>query len=108
ADLTAVFDAILGYATRICEAKCGLLFRAEGDAFRMVARHDAPPEYSQFWARDEVFRPSPNIPLARVARTKQVVHVTDIRTKQSYIERDPPFVALADLAGARTLLVVPM
>src|SRR5258705_23888 len=107
-DLKPVFEAMLANATRICEAKFGLLFRSEGDAFRIVALHDAPPEYSQYWARDEVFRPGPNIPLARVARTKQVVHITDIRAEQSYIERDPPFVALADLAGARTLLVVPM
>jgi signal transduction histidine kinase/DNA-binding response OmpR family regulator len=107
-DLKPVFEAMLANATRICEAKFGLLFRSEGDAFRIVALHDAPPEYSQFWARDEVFRPGPSIPLARVARTKQVVHITDIREEQSYIERDPPFVALADLAKARTLLVVPM
>jgi signal transduction histidine kinase/CheY-like chemotaxis protein/HAMP domain-containing protein len=107
-DLKPVFEAMLANATRICEAKFGLLFRSEGDAFRIVALHDAPPEYSQFWARDEVFRPGPSIPLARVAKTKQVVHITDIREEQSYIERDPPFVALADLAKARTLLVVPM
>src|SRR6202158_871370 len=107
-DLKPVFETMLANATRICEAKFGLLFRAEGDAFRLVALHDAPPEYSQYWLGDQVFRPGPNIPLARAAKAKQVVHVADIRTEQSYIERDPPFVALADLAGARTLLVVPM
>jgi signal transduction histidine kinase/DNA-binding response OmpR family regulator len=107
-DLNPVFETMLANATRICEAKFGLLFRLEGDAFRLVALHDAPPEYSQYWLGDQVFRPGPNIPLARAAKAKQVVHVADIRTEQSYIERDPPFVALADLAGARTLLVVPM
>src|SRR5262249_25637782 len=57
---------------------------------------------------ERVFRPGPNLPLARATRTKQVVHIADIRTEQAYIERDPLFVPLADLAGARTLLVVPM
>jgi signal transduction histidine kinase/CheY-like chemotaxis protein len=107
-DLKPVFETMLANATRICEAKFGLMFRSEGDAFRIVALHDAPVEYSQYWARDDVLRPGPNIPLSRATRSKQVVHVADIRTEQSYIERDPPFVALADLAGARTLLVVPM
>src|SRR5882672_7953067 len=107
-DLKPVFDTMLANATRICEAKFGLMFRSEGDAFRIVALHDTPAEYRQYWERDQIFRPAPNIPLARAARSKQVVHVADIRTEQAYIERDPPFVALADLAGARTLLVVPM
>src|SRR5213593_2405554 len=33
---------------------------------------------------------------------------TDFRTEQSYIEREPAPVALAEVAGARTVLVVPM
>jgi signal transduction histidine kinase/CheY-like chemotaxis protein/HAMP domain-containing protein len=107
-DLKPVFETMLANARRICEAQFGLLFRAEGDAFRIVALHDAPPEYSQYWQQDRVFRPSANIPLARAASSKRVVHVADIRMEQAYIERDPQFVALADLAGARTLLVVPM
>src|SRR5262249_33190575 len=35
-------------------------------------------------------------------------HVTDIRNERPYIERDPDFVPLVEVAGARTLLTVPM
>jgi two-component system, NtrC family, sensor kinase len=41
-DLEPVFRAILSNATRICEAKFGVLFQSEGDGLRTVAMHDAP------------------------------------------------------------------
>src|SRR5215472_15915913 len=50
----------------------------------------------------------PNVPVARVARTNEVIHIADARLEQSYVERDPRMVELVDLAGARSLLVVPM
>src|SRR5262249_14124766 len=34
-----------GDAVRICNAKFGTLFLSEGDAFRTVALHGAPPAY---------------------------------------------------------------
>ena len=37
-----------------------------------------------------------------------MVHISDLRAEQSYIERDFPIVALIELAGARTYLAVPM
>src|SRR5450759_2538857 len=43
-----------------------------------------------------------------VARTKQIAHIDDIRTRQPYLEGNKAVVDLADLAGARTLLIVPM
>src|SRR5262249_26087360 len=55
-----------------------------------------------------VVRPSPDTGLGRVAATKQVVHIADVKTEPAYRAGDPLRVATADLAGARTLLVVPM
>ena len=46
--------------------------------------------------------------MAYVARTKQIAHIGDIRTQPPYLEGDPAAVGLADVAGARTLLIVPM
>ena len=48
------------------------------------------------------------IPLGRVAMTKQPVQVADVLVDQSYIERFPGIVGVAELGGARTLLQVPM
>src|SRR5262249_43428103 len=44
--LEPVFKAMLENAVRICEAKFGTMFLREGDAFRTVALHNAPPAYA--------------------------------------------------------------
>ena len=76
-ELEPVFDAMLANATRICEAKFGTLLLRDGDAFRMVAMHGAPPAYVELRQREPVIRPPPEHPLGRIANTKQVVHVPD-------------------------------
>jgi GAF domain-containing protein len=109
-ELEPVFRAMLENATRICEAKCGNLFLREQDSFRAVARHGAPAAYAEFRQREPVIdiRNHPDVPLACVARTKEVVHIHDLAAEQAYIERNHLMVALVELAGARTLLTVPM
>src|SRR5262249_19261620 len=109
-DLAPVFETILANATHICEAKFDTMFLYEGGAFRVVAQKDAPRAYIERWARDPVLvvAAHPAVPLARLARTREVQHVPNVALEQAYIERDPPFVGLVDLAGARTLIAVPM
>src|SRR5262249_5223937 len=107
-ELEPVFQAMLENATRICEAKFGNLLLCDGDVFRIVAMHGAPLEWDALRRRDPVIRFSPHNPLGRVVATKQLQHITDFRLEQSYIEREPAPVALAEVAGARTVLVVPM
>ena len=46
--------------------------------------------------------------LARVEATKRLLHVIDLKTEAAYIAKEPPFLALVDGGGARTLLIVPM
>ena len=46
--------------------------------------------------------------LARIAVTKQPIHIADVRADQAYAERDPMRVILVELAGARTYVAVPM
>ncbi len=105
-DLEPVFDAILENATRLCHARFGTLNLYDGEAYHSVALHNPPP---QFVARKgEVIRPHPESGLAYVARTKKVAHIDDIRTRRPYLEGDKAVVGLADLGGARTLLIVPL
>ena len=101
-DLKPVFDAILENATRICEAKFGVLQLSDGDGFRAVALHDVPPAYAEAMQRDPVFRPIAGHPLDRLANSKEVVHIPDVRAEQKMRGR------MIALAGARTLLLVPM
>ena len=109
-ELDPVFAAMLANAVRLCEANFGNLFLYEGDAFRIVALHGAPPAWAKRWQQELVLSipDKSEIPLARLVRTNEIVHISDLRSEQSYIERDYPIVALIELAGARTYLAVPM
>jgi GAF domain-containing protein len=107
-ELEPVFNAMLANAVRICEAKFGTMLRAEEGGYRVVAMHGPPPAYAEERRRNPVLRVGPTNPLARVAASKQLEHIADIRVDQAYLTRDPAFVVLADDAGARTLLMVPM
>src|SRR5262249_36770546 len=70
--------------------------------FRNVALQGAPPAYAELRQRDPVFRPHPEAPLGRLARTKNVVHVDDILAQPAHAQG-----GLAKSAGARTMLIVP-
>src|SRR5262249_40594594 len=48
------------------------------------------------------------VPLELLTRTKEVVHIADLRLEQAYLDRNRRLVALVEGAGARTLLAVPM
>jgi GAF domain-containing protein len=107
-DLRPVFQAMLENATRVCEAKFGILWLREGDGFRSVALHNLPPAYAEERQREPVIRPGPGTGLHRVVKSKQVSHVADIRAEEAYVERDPLRVSTVELGGYRTLLDVPM
>ena len=100
-DLGPVFEAMLANAVRLCEANFGNLLLYDGNAFRHVALHNAPPG----WAAEQERDPVPPRDLARVLYrvpvTKQIVHVADIAAENP----DEP---IATSAGAHTLLIVPM
>jgi GAF domain-containing protein len=107
--LEPVFKTMLENATRICEANFGVLQLCEGGGFRIGTTHNAPPAFVQGLARRElIFRPTSLHHLARVAATKQVVQVSDLAVDEAYKQRDPGAVRLVELAGARTVLCVPM
>jgi GAF domain-containing protein len=108
-DLEPVFNAMLENATRICEANVGNLFLREGDDFRAVAVHGAS-DYADWFRRDPMarMREHSGSPLDRLVKTKQIIHIPDLREDQSYISQNKRIVSLVETAGARTHLVVPM
>jgi signal transduction histidine kinase len=106
-ELQPVFDAMLEKATRICEAKFGQLYLYDGDAFRAVAFHNAPPAFVEARKRAP-YRPGPNTASARMVQTKKVIHIADLAAEQGYLEGAPHAVEAFELAGIRTLLMVPM
>jgi signal transduction histidine kinase len=109
-ELEPVFDAILENATRICEAKMGVLFLWEGNDYRAVAVH-GESAYADWFRREPMTRLSEQAgtpPLARLLDLKQVIHIHDLREDPSYLAGNNRITSLVETAGARTHLVVPM
>jgi signal transduction histidine kinase len=105
-ELQPVFASMLENAVRICEAKFGTLYLCEGDGFRAVAMHNAPPAYAE--ARAAVVRPPPDSSLGRAAQTKWAAQVADVTKVPGYIAGDPFVVSAVERGGYRTVLTVPM
>src|SRR5262249_49196122 len=109
-DLQPVFGTMLAKATELCEASYGTLWLYDGDAFRTAALHGAlPPAWIEQWRSGTLYRPpTADVPLARVAKLRRPIQVSDMSTDPSYLAGDPLPVAGVDVAGIRTLFVVPM
>jgi signal transduction histidine kinase len=100
-DLEPVFQAMLENATRICEAKFGVLYLYDDTGFQPAALSNAPPAYEQFvWARGRFF-PQTGNGLDRLLQTREVIDSVD-----EAAERVPT--NSARLAGARSQVLVPM
>ena len=98
-ELEPVFQSMLANAVRICEASFGNLLLYDGDAFQHVALHNAPPAWAAKQQSDPLV---PHMaPVYQLVDTKQVLHIDDIAVEY-------PDVPMAKLAGARTLLIVPL
>ncbi|MFZ0423105.1 MAG: GAF domain-containing protein [Xanthobacteraceae bacterium] len=100
-ELTPVFQAMLENAVRICDSKFGTLFRYDDGTFEAVALFGTPPALTEFHQKRGRFRPAVGAGLERMARTKDVVHIADESAEST------PSVS-ARLAGARSVIVVPM
>ena len=107
-NLEPVFAAMLENAVRICEAKFGNVYRAEGDGLRSVATHNTPTVFAEALRSSPYFSPGPKNPVRRMIKTKTVVHVVDVAATEAYAEREPITVASVELGDTRTLMIVPM
>ncbi len=108
-ELQPVFDTMLAKATELCEASYGALWLRDGEGYRFVALFgDLPKEYEEHRRNKTLIRVRPEVPLARIAVTRQPMQVADLRTDPAYLAGDPLPVSAADVGGIRTLLVVPM
>jgi GAF domain-containing protein len=105
--LEPVFSAMLENAVRICGAKFGILLLSEDDGFRTVAMHGVPPAYAEARRRDPVTRHAPGTALGHVLMSKQPAQVADVQSEPAYYN-DPSLAALLKLAGARSVVAVPM
>ena len=100
-ELEPVFQVMLATATRICEAKFGLLFRFDGEAFHMAAGVDLPPDYAEFLKRRGPFLPPAGALLDRAMKAERVSYTADMAADNA--PGSP-----ARLGGARSAVAVPM
>jgi GAF domain-containing protein len=100
-ELEPVFQAMLESATRICEAKFGVLFRYDGGgAFHAAASLGVPPAYAESLRQRGSFHPVAGS-LYRLLQKKELVHTADET-------QEPNPGPAASLGGARAYIVVPM
>ena len=107
-DLAPVFNSMLANATHLCEANFGTLNLYRDGEFPIAATHNVPETFIQFRRIYPIIKPDARHPLARVAASRQALQIADLKTEVLYLEKDPSFIAMADFAGARTLVIVPM
>jgi GAF domain-containing protein len=106
-DLQPVFEGMLEKAVRICDAKFGNIYRWDGSAMRLAAAHNTPPAFAEARRRSALLS-GPKTAMGRMVATNAVVHVIDTAADEAYLERDASYVEAVELAGVRTLLVVPL
>ena len=100
-ELQPVFQAILANATRICEAKFGLLYRFDDGQFHPAAQVGVPPAFVNHIRQRGSFLPTAGTALHRMTQASKVVHTLD-----QAAESVPG--ASGMFGGARTHIVVPM
>jgi len=76
-ELKPVFDTILENATRICEAKFGILCSYDGNLFKYAAAWNAPPAFLEFILQRKSFAPRAGTPLDRLNNGAFYVSVRD-------------------------------
>src|SRR5262245_15041858 len=99
--LEPVFQAVLEQATRVCDAKFGIVFRYEGGLFHPAAWLNAPPAFVDFIVKQGAFAPQPGQPFGRLCESKAVI---------SFVDRanDANPSPVVRYGGARSSIAVPM
>jgi signal transduction histidine kinase len=100
---------MLENATRVCGANFGTMNLWDGENLSIVADYNVPPAFADFRKRTPIrLDPSKDSPLSSVIRLHKFVHVHDMKNNPAYTAGTPAAVAMVDVAGARTLVTVPM
>ena len=103
-ELTPVFDAILEKALSLSRSSYGILARFDGEKAWQVAGRNIPPALADL-ARGG-HKPESGTMMHRLVLGDDVAHLADIRDDEAYRAGVPSRVLTADVAGARSQLLV--
>ena len=101
-ELQPVFDTMLKNAVRLCEARFGILSLFDGSIMRHAANYNVPTAFEELRRREPVV-PLDRSVAGRVVEAKGVVRFDDITTEERHVRS-----ALVKVAGARSVVGVPM
>jgi GAF domain-containing protein len=101
-DLRTVLDTLTESAARLCAAENGVIYRRDGNLYRLAANCGFSPEVQQF-ATKHPLRPDRGCILGRVALAGRAIHIPDVLADPDYSATDHQ-----RSAGYRTGLGVPL
>jgi signal transduction histidine kinase len=79
-----------------------------GETFSTAAAYNVPPAFAALREGKPIHVHHPQSGLSSVLKSHQVVHIHDVTKGAAYLGGDPNVVQLADIGGARTVVLVPM
>jgi len=97
-----VFGTVLRHAVRLCAADAGMVYRFDGDVYRIAAALGGPPEYRRYIEEHPV-RPGLGSLVGRVGHERRTVQIVDAAVDPQYEQQEA-----RRLGGFHTMLGVPM
>jgi GAF domain-containing protein len=101
-DLQPVLQTLVDNAMRLCDAESGVIWRFDGEVFRLAADRGVSPELKDSWARYP-FGLGRGSATGRTALEGRTVHIPDVLADPEYTLADAQ-----KAGGFRTILGVPM
>jgi GAF domain-containing protein/HAMP domain-containing protein len=102
-DLHPVLETLVENATKLCGAERGLIFRRDGEVYRLAVQYGAPPEeWIAFLQRNPISLGRGTL-VGRTALEGRTVHIPDVLADPEY-----QWTESQRLGGFRAILGVPM
>ena len=97
-----VFGTVLRHAVRLCAADAGMVYRLDGDLYRVAAALGGPPEYRRY-IEEHPQRAGLGSLVGRVGLERQTVQIVDAAVDPQYERQEA-----RRLGGFHSMLGVPM
>jgi GAF domain-containing protein len=93
----------------VCEASYSTLWLCQNDGYRAAAIHgDLSAPFVEQWRNGSIYRPAADVTLAQAMLARKPVQEADLRNSPQYRSGQPLPVSAVEIAGIRSLVVVPM